>query len=152
MPTLAEQLRGPLYAARAIAGTLGLRPHTVAIVVGTWSGTYTGRGSLTNATTAITEAGGHPPKIRKLNDEELALGQLDRGVVQIGPITPAFSGGGTDMATLAGDLAAGQTRHVLITGPEHPNGAMFRITAVDADSALHWMIRAEPVADAQPVP
>lgn len=146
--SLADTLKPLLYNARAFAGQLGFRPHSVAIVTGAWSGSHTGDGTETETSVAITEAGGQPPKTHWLSDEQLAVGALPRGTVEIGPITPSFAGGGTDLASIAGTaLARGETIHVRITGPNHPSGALYRLINVNADKALNYMMRAQPVAD-----
>lgn len=144
-----DRYRAIAYRARAIAGEQhGLRPHTASIIQTIWSGAHTGDGSRSETETAIVEAGGQPPKIRWLNDEALALGNLAKGSVQVGPITPLFSGGGTDLVAIQGTaLLAGDTLHVRITGPKHPTGALYRITKVDEDRALRYMITAEPVSE-----
>src|SRR5512146_450707 len=102
---------------RNLPGIHGLRVHTVSVVTATWSGSHVGDGAETKTTTEIVERGGLPPKIRWLSQEELTVGGLDRGTVEIGPITPDFSAGGTSFGTLLGDsLAAGGTLQLLITG------------------------------------
>jgi hypothetical protein len=144
--TLADDLMSVVYEGRAIAGSLGFRPHTVAIVATTWTGQHTGEGSGIPESTPIVEANSQPPRVRWLNSEEIALANLGSGIVEIGPITPSFSGGGTDLETLAGDVQTGATRYVLITGPQHPNGAVYRITDISAERPLRYMLKAAPTA------
>jgi hypothetical protein len=139
--------RALLYQARGIAGTYGLRQHTVAVMSGAWDGTYTGRGTETATSVAITEGGGQPPKVTWAKDEDIALGQLGEGDAIIGPITPYFGSGGTLITQIAPAVAAGQTVHVVITGDKHPSGAKYRIKDIDMSSALHWTIRCTPVSE-----
>ncbi len=143
-----DDLRALCYSVRSIPGQLEMRPYSVAIRTGSWSGAYTGRGVATNTDVLITESGGHNPKVRFLSGEELALGQLDSGAVEIGPITPDFPGGGTDLGDLLPAVADGQTVHVLLTGPKYPDGAQFRITDVKTDRAFHYKLTAQPVSNA----
>jgi hypothetical protein len=143
-----DDLRALAYSVRSIPGQLEMRPYSVAIRTGTWSGTYTGRGTGVSVDNPITEANGQNPKVRFLNGEEIALGQLDSGAVEIGPVTPSFPGGGTDLSELLPALADGQTLHVVLTGPKFPDGALFRITDIRTDRAFHYMITAQPVANA----
>jgi hypothetical protein len=146
---LADDLKPLLTNIRAIPGSLGLRPHTVAIVETDWSGEHTGEGEKAQFQTSITEADGQPPKVRWLSDKELAVAGLPDGSVQIGPITPSNGTIGTLLATLSGTaMLAGQTRHVLITGPKHPNGALYVIREISADHALHYTMRVTPVSAA----
>lgn len=142
----ADRFRRIAGKVRGIPGTFGLRPYTVAIVQGAWSGTYAGEGIEVATETAITEANGQPPKVRWLDDEQLALGGLGRGTVEIGPVTPDHSAGGTALSTLIPELARGRTLHVKLTGPEFPTGALFAVSEVKTDRALRWMLRAIPVA------
>ncbi len=147
----ANAFRALLHQARSIAGTYGLRPFTVAVVTGTWGGSFTGRGTETTSSVAITEAGGQPPKVRSAKDEEIALGQLGEGDIIIGPITPYFGTGGTLLTQLKPAVTAGQTVHIVLTGPGHETGTRFRIKSIETDRALHWTVRATPV-DSIPSP
>lgn len=150
--TFASSLYPMLARVRAIPGQLGLRPHTVSVVSRSWSGGQTGEGDETVVNVPIVEADGRPPKVRWLSNEEIALGGLPSGSVQIGPITPSFSDGGTNLSDLDGsDLETSDTRQLRITGPQHPNGALYRVKALNADSALHYTIVAVP-AGSSPEP
>ena len=101
--TQRDSLRRIANRARAIPGAqFGIRPYTVAVVVKAWSGDHPGEGTETTTTTAITELG-HPPRVRLLSPEELALGNLPRGSVEVGPVTPEYAGGGTTWTTLTGN-------------------------------------------------
>jgi hypothetical protein len=146
MTTEAEDALADLYEGRSEAGIAGFRPHSVAVVATTWTGQHTGEGSGIPESTPIVEANSQPPRVRWLNSEEIALANLGSGIVEIGPITPAFSGGGTDLETLAGDIQTGATRYVLITGPQHPSGAIYRITDISAERPLRYMLKAAPTA------
>lgn len=142
-----ERYRKVAYRYRNKPGQYGLRPHTVAIVVTSWAGAQTGEAAKTPVTTPIVERDGLPPKIRWLKQDELALQNLPKGSVEIGPITPDFSIGGTSIATLtASSVASRATFHFLITGPQHPSGAKYKLERTSADHALHYTITASPVA------
>jgi hypothetical protein len=89
---------------------------------------------------------GFPPKIRWLKNDELALGALPEGTVDIGPLTPTNSSGGLALALIDGSrLEVGAVRLLRITGPQHPNGADYRVMSTSVDRAIHYMIRACPV-------
>ncbi len=149
MPTLAESLLATVRRGRGIAGELGFRVHTATVVAESYTGQHTGEDLANIDETPLLEGAGQSPKIRWLKDDEIALGNLAGGTIEIGPITPAFSGGGTDLSALAGSLERGATRHVRITGPKHPDGARYRITEIRAERALRYMIRAVPVANGE---
>ncbi len=145
--TLAERLKRTVYKGRGIAGTLGFRAHTVAIVSESYSGQHTGESSANIDETPLVEGAGQPPKVRWLKDDEIALGNLAGGTIEVGPITPEFAGGGTDLDLLMGQLERGATRYVRITGPKHTDGALYRIAEIRAERALRYIIRAVPVAN-----
>ena len=145
MATLADSLKGLVYSVRSLPGQLGLRPHRVWLLRRSWSGSHTGAGTRSDLEFPITEGGKQPPKVRWLSDEEIAVGSLAAGTVEIGPITPKHKGGGTDLSILDGStLTMGQVRHVWILGPQHPKGAAYRITKISADRALHYTLTACP--------
>lgn len=143
----ADDLKPVLHTIRAIPGNLGLRPHQVSIIVKSYTGTHTGEGDEVIIETAITEGSGQPPKVRWLKDDEIAVGNLDSGTIEVGPITPEFSTGGLDISVIDGSSeATGETRYLKIVGPKHPNGAYYAIKEVRADRAMHFKLRAVPVA------
>lgn len=133
--TLADDLKPVLFDVRGIMGELGFRTHTVALLVDYEGGDQT--------LLPITEAGGQPPKLVWKSDEDNPRDGGIEDFVEIGPITPAFPGGGTDLDSLTAEVEAGSARYLLITGPRHPDGAKYRITNVDAQKALRYMIRAQ---------
>jgi hypothetical protein len=144
--TLADDLKPLLNSLRSLPGELGFRPHTVAIVTRVWSGENAGEGTLSESTIPLEHLDGQPPRCRWLNDEQRALAGLVKDAVDIGPVTPDFGSGGTELASLDGrDLATGDTLHLRITGPNHPAGALYRISRLTRDRSLRYMIRAEPV-------
>lgn len=131
--------------ARKIAGEHGLRPHRVCVVAARTGGTYTGDGGRWEISNEILEQG-FPPKIRWLKNDELALGTLPDGTVDIGPITPTNTSGGTALKLFDGStLEVGAVRLLRIVGPQHPNGADYRVMSTGADRAIHYTIRACPV-------
>jgi len=142
--TLADRLKPLTHRCRAIPGRLGLRPYTVAIVTGSWNGSNTGRGAPSVRSYPVTEANGQPPKVRVMSTEELALTGLGKGSMKIGPMTPPFAGGGSPLIALRAALEAGETMHVLLTGPDFPSGARFTIKSWNADHALHETLTVSP--------
>ena len=148
MPTAAERrdrYRRIAYSKRNLPGKHGLRPYRVFITTGTYSGTFTGEGNETRTEVEILE-NGYPPKVRFLDDEALALGQLEKGAARIGPITPEHSTGGTDIDDILGtDLSNGETLKVRLSGPD--GDAFYVISSKSFDRALHWMIDVSPVGN-----
>ena len=138
--TLADDLISVARNARGIAGSLGFRVHTVAVLVQYFAGQHVGEEHQGDALTPVTEANGQPPRVRSLTTEEIALGNFPAGSLSIGPITPAFPGGGTPDALLAGKLPENATRYVVLTGPMFPDGAKLTIERVTADKPLRRML------------
>jgi hypothetical protein len=142
--TLADDLKSVLYDARGIMGELGFRPHTVALFLTYSNATEIDGQALSTETTPITEANGQPPKIVWQKAEDVPdTSATASDTVVVGPVTPSFPGGGTDLDDLRGDLEDGVARYLLITGPRHPDGARYRILDVNADKALRYVIRAQ---------
>jgi hypothetical protein len=127
---------------RAIPGKLGIRPHTVQLLSRSWTGTHSGDGVRSDVELDIVEADSQPPKVRWLADDEIAVGALTNGTIEIGPITSNAAW----LLEIQGDsLSIGDARYLLITGPKHPNGAKYRATRVTAHKAMHYLIQAQPV-------
>jgi hypothetical protein len=147
MVTFADSLKQILYSTRAITGGLGLRPHSFTRVV---RFAESSRSDVTEKRTPIVEGNGQPPKLRQMTSEETTVGQLNPQTWEAGPITPLFSGGGTDPAILRGDdLAPEDKLYFEIRGPEHPNGALFRRTKLTLDKALHFTMQLVPVEQSE---
>ncbi len=132
---------------RALPGRLGLREHSVTLVKTSWSGGRVGVGTRSEESTPLL-VNGHPmigpgvnPKVQFPNQRDVALGLVSLGTITIGPITPDYGTGGTERNRLAELLREEpDSLHLLVTGPQHPNGAMYRIQNIDSDKALHFRI------------
>lgn len=145
--SLRDVLLPVLWTVRSIPGTFGLRPHTVEVAISSWSGANTGDGVVAQSWTFVTEANSQPPKVRWPNEEEIALQGMPSGSAVIGPITPSFTGGGTLLARLDGDaVTVAETLDFRITGPRHPNGAIYRLHKSVRDRALHYTLQVSPVS------
>jgi hypothetical protein len=141
-----DGFRRLIYRVRAIPGQrFGLRPHTLTRVVHLAASV---RDDRVKQEISITEANGQPPKVRWLKSEELTVGGLNPGTVEVGPITPMDASGvvGTDIALLRGDdLQPNDKLYFRIQGPHHPDGALYRKTKLTDDRALRFMLQLEPV-------
>ena len=143
-----NDIRALAYELRAMAGRdFEIRPYSVAVVVKSWSGDNPGEGTESTDTTVVTEANSQPPKVRILNDEQIALGNLPRESIKVGPITPDFPGGGTNITTLTGNGATvGESFYYLITGPQFPSGARFLLEKVESDRTFGYSVTLKPFA------
>jgi hypothetical protein len=123
---------------------LGLRPHTVSIVLASTDGTHTGDGGRLETLTPLTHSDGSAPKVRWAKDQDVAMQLVTAGTVTIGPITSDFTGF-EYLADLDGrNLDRGEVRLLRLTGPKHPEGADYRIESVKSERALHYLITACP--------
>lgn len=145
MADLADAWRAIAYNFRSIPAQFGLRPYSVSVVIGSWSRDHVGDGDRNERLINIYENGNTNPKVEFTNEEQRALSGMEVGSVTIGPITPYFGSGGTPLSDLQPALANGETIHVVITGPQFPNGAKFSIKKIETSKALHWTLLCEPV-------
>lgn len=143
MTTEAEDALADLYEGRAEAGLAGFRPHTIAVVYRFAAGSP--RSIVGDEVIPITEANGQSPKMRIVSEEERTIAGLPEGTLDWGPITPAFPGGGTNIATLRGDeLQQGDLLLYRVDGPMYPTGAYFSKVSLTHDRALRIMLRIQP--------
>ena len=146
--TLLDDMLPVAFEARAIAGELGFRQHTVEIIEEYFDVDSDDSAFAGSSRTPIVEDAGQSPKVSWKKADDVGFGNAMENIVEVGPITPAFVGGGTDLTTLMGDLARGQVRNLWITGPKVPDGARYRILDVKADRALRYMITAQSEGEA----
>lgn len=130
---------------------MGLRPISIAIVTSSWDGSATGRGTQSRELLQILESSGQNPKVREVGTEELALNNIGKGALTVGPITPDFPGGGTALDNLKPQVDRGETVHVLVQGPGYgADGTLYLIKTLNADRALHWTMVIQPVQAQNP--
>jgi hypothetical protein len=143
MATDAEDALPELYEARSELGAAGFRPYTVALIVDWYdAGEWAGPDKL-----AITEADGQSPKVRRVKDQAVPVGSQQPDVWDIGPVTPY----GSNLDVLEILLSAaeeGETRTLLLTGPECPEGKRYRVLSITTDKPLRRMIRVQSEAEA----
>lgn len=140
--TLADDLKPIVWQARSIIGTLGFRQDRVYLYFdwyadGEWGGPEK---------TEITEAQGQPPKVHQVAFQDVPFGARMPDIIDIGPITPAFPGGGTDLTDWLAPVQCGQARHILRVGPSCPDGKKYRILHILVEKSLRYMIRAQDAA------
>jgi hypothetical protein len=85
--------------------------------------------------------------VRWLRDQDLPVGTRSPDVIQIGPITPIEPTLSLVSAWFEA-VQAGETRHLIVTGPALADGVKYRAVNVDTQKALRWMIRAQSEAEA----
>lgn len=145
--TLKDDLLPTVFAARGIAGGLGFRDYTIELETEFFDASADDSAFQGSSRTPIVEGDGQPPRFKWEVGDDASFGNSAEMTAKIGPITPAFPGGGTDLNDLIGALAAGETRHVWATGPKAPNGLRLRIINVQ-DRPLGYVIRAQAEGEA----
>lgn len=137
----ANSLRRIADRVRAIPGKMGLREHSATLVKTSWTGGRTGEGDKIVEELPLLINGTENPKIKFPNQRDVALGLMPLGTITVGPLTPEFPGGGILRNFVASQqLERSDTLHVLVTGPQHPNGCLYRIETVNVDKALRVTI------------
>jgi hypothetical protein len=144
--TFAERFKPTLRRIRSIPGRrIGLRPHRVYIRASTWTGTnvrMVGEGDGQYVEVEVEE-NGYPPKVRQVGDDRMALSNLPKGSLEVGPIT-------TPTATVG--ITAEQFRGVnmldleqLMVRVEGPLGNhLYTIDKLTMDRAMHWQMTLKP--------
>ena len=139
-----DDIRKLCYDLRAIPGRdFEIRPYRVQVVLRQWSGSEPGEGTETVTTIDITESDNQPPKVRWLSDEEIAVGGYEAATVEVGPITPDFPGGGTAVSVLGQDPPPNCLFDYVLTGPESPDGAIYRLKALKSDKTFGYRVTLE---------
>lgn len=138
-----SNLRKRVRRIRAIPSRFGVREYSVLVRVRTWAGAERGEGAETVTDYPITESDGKPPRVRWLNDEQLALGGYDAGTVKVGPITP----GGTPRSALEPSTSGNDDVRWILTGPSYPTGGAFSLKEIDDDRGYQFTVVLEKVAD-----
>lgn len=144
--TFRDSLLPAVDVLRGIPAALGLRLFTVAVLYRTWSGSRVGVGSATDALTGVkVDLGIYPTKVRVLTVKDIVAsgGIYTDQDVEVGPITPPFSGSSQDGdAITVFDPVPGQAPGEVffrITGPGYPTaGAWFRKISQRVDKSFRY--------------
>jgi hypothetical protein len=144
MTTLKDELLPLVDDVRAIAGELGFRPYEVYVRVETHAGPRPGYGPRTVTDTRLL-VGGQNPKVREIRSKDVIAGTTEStdAVYEIGPVTPAFGGGGVSLDTLAPPKTSTPTTiYYVIKGPGMPaTGLLCQRTEDDVDRPLRAVVR-----------
>lgn len=150
--SIVSRLLKTLDKGRARLDTVGLRPYTVTLRVITYAGARVGLGAATTTNTAITVADAKAPKVRVLSDSDtVASGNLfTKTRYEIGPLTPAYDGGGVAATTLDPATSASPTEvFYVVTGPGTPStGMLCKKVADKYDSPFRYMLIVESIGKA----
>ena len=142
-----EYYRNIAERVRSIPADHGLREHEARVCISTWSGGELGVGTEHHEETRLLVNGANP-RVRFPSQREVALGMMSEGSVIIGPLTPECLTGGVRRAIFsAEDLQPGQTLHVKLTGPQCPDGVLYRLANVNLDRALRVTLTCAPAGN-----
>jgi len=148
-----DDYREAAYEGRQAAFDVGMRPNTVTIRVETWSGGRIGEGRCSTADTVLVPS----PRVNRISERATPYGDgiQDRSTglptaasYSVGPITPAFPGGGYTPDQLCPPIVpgVGQRNLVLIEGDEFGTaGTLCRIVSMDASQPIHTTLLVEQV-------
>lgn len=132
---------------RGIPGELGFRPYQVEVRKVSWSGSRPGQGTRTITSTPLLVGNGQDPKVRSVTRKDVVAGTIEavEGQWDIGPLTPAFAGGGVDADTLNPRKIPGQWVEVyfVITGGDDmpADGLLCKRVSDQVDHALRRVVR-----------
>lgn len=128
---------------RGIPGELGFRPFEVWVRKTTYSGPRVGIGASTVVETKLL-VGGKNPKVRQITKKDVVAGSQEYAAThyEIGPLTPAFPGGGVDHdVTNPEKTATPTTVMFVLKGPGLPaEGVLCQRTRDNSDRPLRSVI------------
>lgn len=151
--SLRDDLLPVVADARAIAGELGFRLFQVWVRKTVWSGSRINVGTAT-VTEARLLVGKQNPKVRQVTSRDVVAGtpEMFSAEYEIGPLTPAFPGGGTLEATINPEKTSSPTTVLyVLKGPGMPtDGLLCQRIDDDTDRPLRMMIRVRSTGRARP--
>lgn len=147
---IADRARRAADYGRKVVDRLGLRPSTATVTIETFADPWSTGATPTSTTTyalsprpKIVEAGavGVPSYFGGGSTADGGA-NLSADAYRIGPITPAYPGGGYSSAQLIPPQPDVLTRvYVVLTGPEFQSaGEKYQVINVDATNALHFFM------------
>ena len=152
MPLLVNTFRGIAENMRGLPGSWGLREHSVQVVLTTWPNARIRIGEKSEEFSSLL-VHGQNPKVSFPSQFEVAQGMMNVGQILIGPLTPqVFSDAGLVEAGTLRELvkrdaiSIGDLFHIVVTGPQHPTGARYRVENINNDKPLRITVKCSAVA------
>lgn len=146
MATFRDALLPVVDQIRGIPAQLGLYRFTVTVRVRTWVGGRPGtRGATsTDVDTSIKIGGGkYDPKVAKLSSKDVVAssGKYTDADLKIGPLTPAYTGGGVTTDMINPSYVGNTEVFFKISGPGFPtDGAWFKRIGDETAAAFHYYV------------
>jgi hypothetical protein len=137
--TLRDDLLPVFESARTLIHDLGLRRYDITVRTVSWDGGRPGLGNRVVTDTPLTLSTGARIKVRRLttvNAQEIIAsgGALQDGDVIVGPITPAYSGGGNAITSFLPEVTDPPSEvHYLVSGPDLDGGRWHKMVSYQAD-------------------
>lgn len=119
MVTFAPAVLPALDVVRGVRGLLGLSNYTVKVVTKAWSGARPGIGVVTVTTTQLLVGLGQNPRVTVIssNDVVASAGKYSAGDLRVGPMTPAYAGGGVADGVINPTIGIVEQVTWLVEGP-----------------------------------
>jgi hypothetical protein len=143
MPNFAERQLAKVFKGRGIAGQKGFRTHSATGII-EYADPTTGQGGIVRESLPFLEGNGQNPRIEWEKSDDVAFGNAPSNIVKVGPMTP--SAALDDFFTRA--LDEGESRFVVIAGPNCPDSEKFAILDYDAGRPLRRMVRVQGLEQA----
>lgn len=144
MGTFRDDLLPDIDDVRSIPGEMGLRRFQVWARVTTYSGSRVGEGTKTVTDTRLL-VGGQDPKVREVHSKDVVAGtgEMQATEFDIGPLTPAFAGGGIADATINPEHTSTPTTILFVLkGPGLPASGLLCQRVTDGnDHAFRSTVR-----------
>lgn len=156
MTTLRDDLLSELDEIRGIPAELGLHRYQVWVRKTTWAGARPGLGAPTVTDTRLL-VDGKDPHVREVRMKDVIAGDAAKTftMFEIGPLTPAFQGGGhTDEQLSPQQTGQAVEIHYVVKGPGMPptGGVCMRVDDT-TDKPMRRMVRVKTIGkDAKPAP
>lgn len=150
MATIVEGARPVLDGARSLLDGVGLREFRAYLRVRDWSGGQAGHGTMTETRTELTVANGGKPKVVALSPRQVVAsgGQLGDTMFEIGPLTPAYPGGGVTPEDVNPPKVKGREMHYILVGPGLPaEGAVCKLVSANHSSPFRVMLRVQQTGE-----
>jgi len=151
MSTVIEDALPILDEARGLLDEFGFNSYDVVMRLVEWSGARIGEGDPTKTDTTLTLDGSHRINVERLTGHDIMAsgGLYSEGDWRVGPLTPAYPGGGRDASYFNPTSSQPFEIFYKLTGPGFESGQWFRKIdqKVDGNFGLFFTIRAENVTD-----
>lgn len=134
-----QDLLPTMFQVRGLLDTdIGARPYSVTVVKEQRSNNWSGNAPIVTSQKLISEANGGNPKVRITSQADYLRGAPGDSDLTVGPITPPYSGGGTDFDDLESTLS-GEIVYYVVNGPGLENVRYVK-AGFNGESVLGYLV------------